>query len=476
MVKRNKKKKQPPVKVKVVEKIVPTKMPLQNSIQLPKEEGGVKGLIKKGLNWLVDKGVNFASKIFGMGAYHIRANSLADPFHKASSGGPPVFSTAPRVRIRHREFLEDVTSSVSFSSTKWKLNPGDPSTFPWLSGIAPHFTQYKIHGLVFEYCSRSATAVASTNTALGSVILTTQYDPRAPDFANKTEMEAYEYTCATDPSKDVIHFVECAPARNVFEMMYIRSGDLPTGADVMFYDKGFLQLATVGMQAASTIGELWVSYDIELFKPALPSGGVLAKSASISSSWTAGASDTSLQGSNRGTLSYDFNPLGISYTGTTVTVPRPGFYMVGQMVGVSTALASTPIQSAWSMPTGSSFVNFYTTAEGNASSSRSGIAINNKEGWSFFCMKQTTQNVTYTLTMSDLTGGVNARGIVTIYEIAEPKVVSVNNDIRLSRIEKYLSLWEEEESKDDKLITTEMKGKDHPERRKPTSPSSGWFG
>jgi hypothetical protein len=51
--------------------------------------------------------------------------------------------------------------------------------------------------------------------------------------------------------------------------MYIRNGDVMSSADKRFSDLGMFQFATVGMQAASVIGELWVSYHVELIRPKL---------------------------------------------------------------------------------------------------------------------------------------------------------------------------------------------------------------
>jgi hypothetical protein len=179
------------------------------------------------------------------------------------------------VRIRHREYLNDVTSSVGFSNRSYVINPGVNSTFPWLASVAGQFQQYKFHGLIFEFVSTSADALNSTNTALGSVLAATQYNSVLPNFTSKIEMDAYEFSTNTRPSCNMIHPVECAQGEAPLEVLYVRTGAVPSGQDQRMYDMGEFQLATVGMQAAATIGELWVSYDVELLKPRLPPGGVV---------------------------------------------------------------------------------------------------------------------------------------------------------------------------------------------------------
>jgi len=204
-----------------------------------------------------------------MGDYEIKDNSLV------SAAGVPTFKESDRsVKIRHREYLQDVTGSTGFSLQSLALNPGNSTTFPWLSTIARSFAQYRFHGLMFEFVSASADSLNSVNTALGYVVMATQYNAALPAFLNKQEMEEYDFSCSTRPSRTLIHPVECSPADTPLEHLYIRGGSLPAGSDIRLYDLGTFQLATVGMQAAANIGELWVTYDVELIKPRIQPGGV----------------------------------------------------------------------------------------------------------------------------------------------------------------------------------------------------------
>jgi len=206
---------------------------------------------------------NWISKIFGMGDYRIKKNSLM-----MYNAGPPAFGSGS-TEIMHREYLQDISSSTGFSIQAFPINPGLEGTFPWLSVIAQNFECYELLGLVFEFKSTSATAVSSTNTALGTVILSTEYDSINPPFASKQEMEAHEFTVATAPSGNVLHAVECDPRSSVLPQLYLRSSVNPSGTDIRLYDMGTFYIATQGMQAVSTIGELWVSYHVRLLKPQL---------------------------------------------------------------------------------------------------------------------------------------------------------------------------------------------------------------
>lgn len=194
-----------------------------------------------------------------MGAYKVKRNVLLD-------GAPPAFGTAPVV-LTQREFIKDITGSTAFSLQSLAINPGNPLAFPWLSTIAARFEQYQFLGLIFEFRSTSADALNSTNTALGTVVMATNYDSYDSSFTNKQQMEAYQFSTSTKPSSHSIHPVECDPSKNTLHELYVRSG-APSG-DQRFYDVGNFQIATVGMQAAATIGELWVSYKVKLIRPKL---------------------------------------------------------------------------------------------------------------------------------------------------------------------------------------------------------------
>lgn len=211
---------------------------------------------------------DWGANVLGMGDYEVKSNTLLE-----GNGVPRVHATKRGVSISHREFLGDITGSSLFTSRTYPINPGSSVTFPWLSNIAEMFQSYRIKGMIFEFNSTSADALNSVNTALGTVIMSTQYNVALPPLVNKAEMEQYEYTVSGRPSRNLTHCIECDPSLQVMEHLFTRTGVLPVGQDYQFYDWGNFQLATVGMQAAAVIGELWVSYEVEFLKPRIASGG-----------------------------------------------------------------------------------------------------------------------------------------------------------------------------------------------------------
>lgn len=214
--------------------------------------------------WVGDMAQKAILAITGMGDYTVSRNTLVN------GGTPPAFAQGRhRVKVCHREFVFNVLSSTGFVTQGFNINP-KTSLFPWLAQIALSFEQFRVLGMVVEFKSTSADAIASTNTALGSVILATQYNVLAPAFTSQQQMESYEYCTSCKPSQSMIHPIECAPALTSVEDLYMDSGS--TG-DARFENLGTVYVATVGQQAASVvIGELWVSYEIDLIKPKLFDG------------------------------------------------------------------------------------------------------------------------------------------------------------------------------------------------------------
>lgn len=210
---------------------------------------------------LADSAHRMFKSITGYGEYKVNSNSLM------TNNGTPIFKPADRItRIRHREFIRDIiTAGPNFTiALRLAINPSNPSLFPWLSQIAPNYQQFRFRGLIFSFESKSGTAIASTNTSLGTVVLSTLYNAYEKIPTNKQAMEALEFTTSCVPSTNMIHPIECAPREQVLNHLYVSQDPQ---SDARFSTLGTFLCATVGQQAAANLGELWVSYDVELLKP-----------------------------------------------------------------------------------------------------------------------------------------------------------------------------------------------------------------
>jgi len=205
--------------------------------------------------------------IFGSGDYQL-VGSLPDYNVMMNGNQIPKFSTTKQTNVVcHREYLQDIDGTAGFNIKSFPLNPGMAKTFPWLSTVAQNYQEYKIHGIIFEF--RPLITDFVTGGAPGVVIMATNYNADAPPYSTKQEMENSEYAVSVKPTKDLMHGVECATNQTVLSQLYVRSGEPPTGQDKRLYDLGNFMFATQ-QNPLQNLGELWVSYCVEFFKPILP--------------------------------------------------------------------------------------------------------------------------------------------------------------------------------------------------------------
>jgi len=179
--------------------------------------------------------------------------------------------------ITNREFVSDIFApsvSAPFSVTEYPINPGIGLLWKWLSQIAINFEEYELKQCIVTFKSTVAD-FASQSGQVGQVIMATQYNPTADKFATKDEMMLYEGGMSCKTTQSMQHGIECDPAKLTGQpFKYIRIGSLPTSEDLKEYDLGKLSIATTGIPATYSgqqIGELWVSYTVELRRPRISS-------------------------------------------------------------------------------------------------------------------------------------------------------------------------------------------------------------
>jgi hypothetical protein len=176
------------------------------------------------------------------------------------------------VIVRHKEYLGDVFSGTGSPtgfniSGTYALNPGLSASFPWLAPVAANYQEYTWKGIVYHFVSTSGNATGA-NTSLGTVAMATNYRSTAPAYTSRLTMLNEFFATDAKPSEDFVHPIECDPKENPFNVQYVRSTAVPAGEDPKTYDLGVVTIATQGMQVAGmNLGELWVSYEVELRKP-----------------------------------------------------------------------------------------------------------------------------------------------------------------------------------------------------------------
>lgn len=262
------------------------------------------------------------SRITGFGDYKVSKNSIT------MGNSVPTFLTKDGgMEMCHREFLFDVVGSTGFVNRSVALNPGLLESFPFASAIAANFEEYSLEGLVFEYRPSSGSAVSSSSSALGVVVMATDYDATNPPFANKQQMESYQFSTSTVPFTGCLHPVECARSLNVLGSQFVRTGPAPLGSDLRLFDMGNFQIATVGMQSSYVVGELWVTYDLRLRKPRLPKEPIGFGYSHLVTQPAAGGTNVKLFGAN-GEWLYDSLLLTYDKPSGGIVLANPGTYLL----------------------------------------------------------------------------------------------------------------------------------------------------
>lgn len=282
-----------PIKPKMVEEIVIVEQPKKARAPRPKKNssafqdlGAMAGTALGSMvgpagaaagNLIGSKLGGLVSKIMGFGEYHIDNNSLM-------TGGvtvPQIINSVDKggVIVRHREYLGDILATTGYAVQGFPLNPGVVTTFPWLSQMASSFEQYQLRGMIVEFVSTSSDAVLSTatNSALGTVSIATDYDVADPAPPDKRSMLNYEFSSSSKPSCSFIHPIECKKSLSTENLWYIRNSlAVPAGFDARLYDFANIFVATEGQQAAGgVLGELWISYEIEMYKQQYTYAGLI---------------------------------------------------------------------------------------------------------------------------------------------------------------------------------------------------------
>ena len=277
-----------------------------------------------------------ALSFFGSGDYAVHSNSLVDGGGVVADEVKLGSMVAGRDhRISYREYLGDVISSDvsgNFKIEGYNLNPGSAETFPWLYSIAQNYEQWEPRGLVFEFVS--STSEYSTSGALGNVILGTEYDILDSEWVSKNEMMNSAYTSQANPTKHILHGVECAKADNPRSVYYVRHGAIPATADARDYDHGTFYIASQGVNGTTVnLGSLYVHYDIIFRKERVPDlilGGVPSVSVNCNPDGVTYLVDASA-------LVWYRNPLDIVVTNDTTNktvftfnpaLTRPGTYVM----------------------------------------------------------------------------------------------------------------------------------------------------
>jgi len=233
------------------------------------------GAARGGMFGPVGQAIGGVTGALGIGDYETTHHAISNDIVDNGAGqGIPVFHEGPNiVTISHKEYIADIFGPVAagtFQNQTFGLNPALATTFPWLSQVAANYDEYTFHQMIFTFRSTVTDFVAS-NGQVGSIILATQYNSNDTPFASKGDAMEYDGAVSGKVSEKILHGVECDPSKlSGAPGKYTRAGPVAAGEDKKTYDLGQLNVSvsnTPATFANQAIGELWVSYTVELRKP-----------------------------------------------------------------------------------------------------------------------------------------------------------------------------------------------------------------
>lgn len=192
---------------------------------------------------------------------------------------PKVHSEGDCVVITHSELFDWPTGSAIFTVNLFgSINPGLQSIFPWLGGVAENFEEYRFRKLRFSYEPRVAT------TQAGQLIMA--IDPKSGDFAPESLQVVSTYSMRSNSSMWKPTHIDAEP-EILAKRRFVRTTDISNNDIRSLYDVGRLVICSDGASpAGAVIGEVEVSYTVELWIPASP------PSSNIPSCWGNGVPAT----------------------------------------------------------------------------------------------------------------------------------------------------------------------------------------
>lgn len=351
--------------------------------------------------------------IFGSGDYTMVG---ARPSYNVLTNGTqiPKFSSTHATNIVcHREYLGDISGTVPFTNTAYPLNPGMYQTFPWLATQAQGYQEFKFHGLIFEF--RPLITDFASSGLPGVIVMSTNYNADAPVYVNKQQMENAEFAVSTKPTMALIHGIECEIQQTILPQRYVRSGAVGANQDLRLYDYGNFQFATQGNTATPVLGELWVSYCVEFFKPILPAdAGGLVPSVHAVSNNASGASPLGTFIRSTGSINYiQFSSTKLGF----VAIPNQQYLFSANWVGGSTASLTGAGISTTGLTT---VTNYFTNGTANF--------IPNPATPTTGTVQSITQMYTCTLTTNGLvTITLGTSGVYPINSVLDIIITQIDN-------------------------------------------------
>jgi hypothetical protein len=199
--------------------------------------------------------------------------------NRASRSGHNAYhlvNDAGGICVVHREYVQDITTAsvgtFMGDMAQLSVNPALPATFPATWQLAKLYEQWRPRKLAFEFRSL---VTPGNETSTGSVTVAWIESPNVPFYENNRDMANCQFSVNRIVTEDSFLEIDCLPSHSPIAStgLFTRTDQLPNGLSSGSFDKGRIQVAAVGCQPDTTIGQLWAYYiiDLEKFSTAMPS-------------------------------------------------------------------------------------------------------------------------------------------------------------------------------------------------------------
>lgn len=236
------------------------------------------------------------------------------------------------VRISHKELILNLTGSTNFTvAGAFPLNPGMTTFLKWLPTQAVGWETYEWHSIVCESLTRTGSNVP------GSIQICPDYDASDAAPVDEFSESSYKDLCEDAPWK-TIRCVMPGSRLHPNGKKFIRYGAV-ANTDVKTYDAGNLFITTTDGTAVAW-SKVWVHYDVTLYTPQLPPGGMVTLSNMLHLTGTTPTTANSFPnqtvgvGSNAGIAT-------VPITGEIITFNVPGRYLVVYSAAATTSVTIT---------------------------------------------------------------------------------------------------------------------------------------
>lgn len=177
-------------------------------------------------------------------------------------GSRPKFQNVRgQVSVSHREYIQQMngvgtgvfTVNAGQAANTYAIAPINVNVFPWLLSIARNFDQYKLTKLTFHYVPLCAT------TEIGRIALFYDKDSGDAGPTDRSELANYQHLAESPPWAPIELDI---PLDSVYR--FVNDSNV---TDRKLVDTGRFGFAVYGTASGNALGDIFVSYTIQLKEP-----------------------------------------------------------------------------------------------------------------------------------------------------------------------------------------------------------------